>query len=297
MDQAEKLRNIIKGNRISVAGPRARVIAVTSGKGGVGKSTVSTNLAVDLSRRGKRVIIFDADFGLANVEVMYGMAPRYTLNDVIYKGKSMTDIITRGPANVGFISGGSGIVTMNNPTDYQRSFLLDGLSELDSAADFIIIDTAAGVSSNVMDFVANCPEVLLVTTPDPSSLTDAYSLVKVLALRQSTDGARSQIKVVANRVADRQEGDSIYSKLNIVSKRFLGIGLSYMGYIPMDQSLEKAVRSQKPVVLAYPESKSSLAIKNIAASLLQVPETAQKKRGISQLISRLFNSRNQERPA
>ncbi len=295
MDQAEKLRNIIKGNRVSMAGPRARVIAVTSGKGGVGKSTVSTNLGVELARMGKRVIIFDADFGLANVEVMYGMAPRYTLNDVIYKGKSMTDIITKGPAGVGFISGGSGIVTMNNPTDHQRSYLLEGLSELDSAADYIIIDTAAGVHSNVMDFVANCPEVLLVTTPDPSSLTDAYSLVKVLALRQSADNVRSKVMVVTNRVRDTKEGDAIYSKLSIVSKRFLGIELSHIGHIPTDQSLEKAIRSQRPVVLEYPESKSAMAIKKIASSFIDVSENSQQKKGISYLISRLF--RNQGLPA
>ena len=172
MDQAQQLRNVIKVHNQNNTNT-ARVITVTSGKGGVGKSNVSVNLAVQLARRGKRVIIFDADFGLANVEVMFGAIPQYNLSDLIYQGKNIRDIITPGPLGIGFISGGSGVISLNNLFREQILYLIKCLNELNTLADFIIIDTGAGISDQVMEFVLASPEVLLVTTPEPSSLTDS----------------------------------------------------------------------------------------------------------------------------
>jgi flagellar biosynthesis protein FlhG len=179
MDQAQQLRNVIKArnqNQIQTA----RVITVTSGKGGVGKSNVTVNLAVQLQKAGKRVIIFDADFGLANVEVMFGTIPKHNLSDLIFHGKSIRKIITPGPMDIGFISGGSGVIGLNNLYTEQIQFLVRSLSELNELADIILIDTGAGISDQVLKFVMASPEVLLVTTPEPSSLTDAYSLLKAL---------------------------------------------------------------------------------------------------------------------
>ena len=177
MDQAQQLRNVIKKHN-QVNQNTARVVTVTSGKGGVGKSNLAVNLAVQLRKEGKRVVIFDADFGLANVEVMFGAIPQYNLSDFIYRGKGIKEIITPGPMDIGFISGGSGIIGLNNLYREQIMYLVKSIDELNEIADFIIIDTGAGISDQVLEFVMASPEVLLVSTPEPSSLTDSYSLLR-----------------------------------------------------------------------------------------------------------------------
>ena len=216
MDQAEGIRNVIKLQNQQMT-PKARVITITSGKGGVGKSSVAVNLAVQLRKLGKRVIIFDADLGLANVEVMFGAIPKYNLSDLIYQGRDIREIITPGPMDIGFISGGSGIVTMNNLTKDQISYLVHSLSKLDELADVILIDTGAGVSDSVLEFVIASPEVILVTTPEPSSLTDSYSLLKALYRNPGFIKNGIQIHVVANKVNSVQEGKLVYDKLESVA--------------------------------------------------------------------------------
>ncbi len=178
MDQAQQLRNIIKQQNMQQH--LARVITVTSGKGGVGKSNMSVNMAIQLGRLGKKVVILDADFGLANVEVMLGTRPRYNMADMIYGRKGIKDIICRGPENIGFISGGSGIKELSNLSKDQISGIVNMMYELDSIADVIIIDTGAGISDAVIDMVLASSEVLLVPTPEPTSITDAYALLKTI---------------------------------------------------------------------------------------------------------------------
>ena len=221
MDQAERLRKMVSEQTT----PRrvSRVITVTSGKGGVGKSNISVNLAIALSRLGNRVIIFDADFGLANVEVMLGIRPGYNLADLMFKGKSLSDIITVGPENIGFISGGSGIQELTNLTRDQIIYLIQKLVELDEKADIVIIDTGAGISDSVMEFIAASTEVLLVATPEPTSLTDAYALLKALNRRTDISVQDMVIKMVANRVDSHAEGMELYNKLNLVVSKFLDI--------------------------------------------------------------------------
>ena len=201
MDQAEGIRNVIKlQNQVNVS--KARVVTITSGKGGVGKSSIAVNLAIQLRKLGKKVIIFDADLGLANVEVMFGAIPKYNLSDLIYQGKDIKEIITEGPMEIGFISGGSGVVTMNNLTKDQIAYLVHSLSKLDELADIIIVDTGAGVADNVLEFVIASPEVLLVTTPEPSSLTDSYSLLK--ALYRNPGFTKNEIKIKIGRASCRE---------------------------------------------------------------------------------------------
>ena len=193
MDQAQQLRNVIKQrnqNNINAA----KVITITSGKGGVGKSNLAVNLAVCLRKAGKRVVIFDADFGLANVEVVFGAIPKYTLFDFIYRGKSISEVITEGPMDIGFISGGSGIIGLNDLTHEQVMRLVQSINELNELADYIIIDTGAGISEQVLEFVIASPEVLLVATPEPTSLTDSYSLLKVLYRNPECDGYSCSVK-------------------------------------------------------------------------------------------------------
>lgn len=292
MDQAQQLRNVIKVRNQNNAN-NARVLTVTSGKGGVGKSNISVNLAIQLRKAGKRVIIFDADFGLANVEVMFGAIPQYNLSDLIYQGKSIREIITPGPMDIGFISGGSGIIGLNNLYREQIMYLVKSINELNQLADFIIIDTGAGISDQVLEFVLNSPEVLLVTTPEPSSLTDSYSLLKALFKNPSFNSEKTKIHVIANRVHSVEDAQGVYDKLNSVVGQFLHGDLNYLGMIPQDNALEKAVRQQKTVSLYDPNSKSAKAFEVLASNLLDgTHEQAQMKWGISQLFTSFLSRRN-----
>ncbi|HAG70076.1 MAG TPA: MinD/ParA family protein [Lachnospiraceae bacterium] len=265
MDQAQQLRNIIK--RGEQPRPVARVITVTSGKGGVGKSNVSINLAVQLKKLGHRVIIFDADFGLANIEVMFGAVPRHNLSDLIYQGKNIREIITMGPMEIGFISGGSGIAGLSNLGRDYINYLVQNLAELDSIADVIIIDTGAGISDAVLEFLVASGEVLLVMTPEPTSLTDSYSLLKALNRHPRYNKEMTQIKVVANKVSGEEEGRQIFGKLNAVVSRYLRLPLQYLGYVPEDPQLMKAVMQQTPISIENPRARSSLAFEVLAQTL------------------------------
>lgn len=291
MDQAEGIRNVIKlQNQRNV--PNTRVITITSGKGGVGKSSVAVNLAIQLRKLGKKVIIFDADLGLANVEVMFGAIPKYNLSDLIYQGKDIRDIITEGPMEIGFISGGSGIITMNNLTKDQIAYTVHSLNKLEEMADFILIDTGAGVADNVLEFVVASPEVILVTTPEPSSLTDSYSLLKALHRKPGFTKNEIQINVVANKVNSVQEGQQVYDKLESVVSQFLNGTLNYFGMIPQDTSIERAVRQQKTVSLMAPDSNISRAFEVLAKNLVN-DEQSQfvMRRGFSQFFSNILSKK------
>ena len=240
MDQAENLRNIIKKqNQKDLS--NARVIAVTSGKGGVGKSSVSINLAVQFTQMGKKVIILDADFGLANIEVMFGVIPKYNLSDLMVSGREISEIITEGPEGIKFISGGSGIAKLVNPDKEQVKRLVNKMSELENMADVIIIDTGAGISSTVMEFLVASPETIIVTTPEPTSITDSYALLKALSMNDNFRREDVSIKMIANRVSTESEGRNLYEKLNMVVSKFLDIDMTYLGIIPMDNNIVKAV--------------------------------------------------------
>lgn len=292
MDQAEPLRNVIKLKNQNHK-PNARVITITSGKGGVGKSNIAVNLAVQIQKLGKRVLIFDADFGLANVEVMFGSMPEYNLSDLIYHGKKIREIITEGPMGVGFISGGTGINGLSNLSKDQVIYFVNCLKELDELADVILVDTGAGISEHVLEFVMASPEVILVTTPEPSSLTDAYSLLKTLYRKPGFARSNTEIHVVANRVTSADEGQNVYEKLNSVVSRFLQGEINYLGMIPQDNALEKAVRQQKTVSLNAPMSKSAKAFGVLASNLLNHENRqVQMWMGISQLFSNLWSQKN-----
>ena len=267
MDQAEQLRNIIKLNS-QPARPLARVITVTSGKGGVGKSNVSINLAIQLRKLGQRVIILDADFGLANIEIMFGTVPKHNLCDLIYQGKNIKEIITWGPEDVGFISGGSGIAGLSNLTRDYLSYIIQNLAELDAIADVIIVDTGAGISDAVLDFLVASGEILLVTTPEPTSITDSYSLLKALNRHPRFSREASQIKVIANRVEAGEEGKALFNKLNTVVTRYLKLQIEFLGAVPYDNQLSRAVMQQTPVSIQNPNAKSAKAFEGIAAVLM-----------------------------
>lgn len=288
MDQAAQLRNVIKMRSQAEEAAKARVFTITSGKGGVGKSNVAVNLAIQFRKLGKRVVIFDADLGLANVEVMFGSIPKYNLSDLIYRGKTMKEIITPGPLDIGFISGGSGIMALNNLSRDQIMYLVRSLSELDQIADVVLIDTGAGISDSVMEFVLASAEILLVATPEPSSLTDSYSLLKALFRNPNFPQNEAEIYVIANKVLSNEDAEAVYEKLDSVVHQFLNADIRYLGMIPQDTLLEKAVRQQKTVSLLYPEAQSTKAFEVLAKNLLNHEQKEYvMKRGFLQMLAGL----------
>jgi flagellar biosynthesis protein FlhG len=288
IDQAEKLRDMVKSR--TNAAPKApvlssRVISVTSGKGGVGKTNFTINLAIQLSKQSQRVSIIDADFGLANIEVLFGILPRFSFADVLSGKKTMEEVITDGPFNIKFVSGGSGLTELANLTDQQLNRAMGSLELLDSFSDIILIDTGAGISKSVIDFIKASDETIIITTPEPTSLTDAYSLIKAV---HEDKTRKFNFKLVVNKSETTKEGMEIYEKLNRASERFLGVKLQNLGCIPYDGQLIKAVKRQEPVSMCYPNSDCVRSITEISSRLLNV-ESAVEQRGLKTFMKRLIN--------
>ena len=292
MDQASSLRMMVSDSQEK---PSARVITVTSGKGGVGKSSISLNLAICLSRMGQRVVLLDADFGLANIEVMLGVRPKANLADLMFRGSDLKDIIMDGPEGIKFISGGSGIQELARMNREQCLYLTKKLVELDELADVIVIDTGAGISDSVLEFVASSNEVLLVATPEPTSITDAYALLKALNRKSEFSKSSTTIKMVANRVKNDEEGKNVlYENMKNVVNRFLNISLEYLGSIPQDELVSKAVMKQLPVTISAPNSGASKAIETMAKELLGDTgenDAQPEERGITLLFSNLIRNK------
>ena len=292
MDQAERLRQMVQQqNRGSQAGDadavrHARIITVTSGKGGVGKSSFAINLALMFRKQGKRVIIFDADFGLANIEVMFGVIPKYTLADLMFRGRELSEVICDGPDGVMFVSGGSGIARLVNLDKEQIRRLVGKLSELDSIADVVIVDTGAGISGSVLEFVAASPEVVL---------TDSYALLKALSMFQGFDNEHTKIMLLGNRTTSPRDGVNMYEKLSTVVDRFLNLNIEYLGCIPADDSVVKAIMKQSPVVMEYPNSSASKSFVQIMGRLSDGSAQtgiAKEKRGIGNFFNNVLKHNN-----
>lgn len=291
MDQAEQLRRIIKGSA-PPRRPLARVITVTSGKGGVGKSNTAINLAIQFRKMEQKVIILDADFGLANIEIMFGAVPKHNLCDFIYQGKSIKDIITWGPMEVGFISGGSGITGMSNLDKDHLGTIIGNLAELDEMADTIFVDTGAGIADAVLEFLVASGEILLVTTPEPTSITDSYSLLKALSRHPRYSPEMTQIRVLANKVTGEGEAQALYAKLQTVVERYLKVPISYLGMIPQDPQLARAVMQQMPVSLENPGARSAMAYEAVAAKLMNREMNQHvKRRGMAAFFSHIISKR------
>ncbi len=241
----------------------ARVIAVTSGKGGVGKTNFSTNLSLVLAKQGKRVIVVDADLGLANLHVVFGFTPERSLEHVLRGDCALKDILCMAPGGVQVIAGGSGIVDLANLTERQRDGFIAGLQELDTLADVIIIDTGAGLSRGVLAFLNAAEEIIVVTTPEPTSLTDAYATIKVVAHENPT----AKQRLVVNMAQSEAEADAVAHKLTLIAQRFLGIAPEYLGFVPLDASVPRAVRAQQPFVIGQPHSEAAKAIEVIVERL------------------------------
>jgi flagellar biosynthesis protein FlhG len=289
VDQAETLRQLIAekpGSDDGAAKARSplRVIAVTSGKGGVGKTNVSTNLAVLAARMGKRVLIIDADLGLANVEIVLGLKPRYHMGDLLDSSLSIDEVLVEGPHGIRILSAGSGVQGLSRLDEAQKLRLVSALDPIEDRFDLVIVDSGAGIGDNVLFFVGAAQEALLVVSPEPTSLVDAYAVVKVLSQQA---GVR-HFNVIVNPVVDELPARDIFYKLTAVTNRFLSANVRHLGYIPRDENLHRAIMAQRPVVDIFPRSPASRALGLIAEKLFNEPQPQFLDGGLKLMWQRLF---------
>jgi flagellar biosynthesis protein FlhG len=237
-----------------------QVIAVTGGKGGVGKTNVAVNLGVALAELGRRVVLLDADLGLANIDILLGISPKRNLEDVLRAEATLTDILVDGPGGIRIVPASSGTQAMMNLNAMQHAGLINAFNEISHDVDVLIIDTAAGISDQVISFLRASQEIMFVVCNEPTSITDAYALIKILNQQYHM----FRFHVLANMVRTQQEARDLYGKLVKVTDRFLDVTLQFTGAIPMDENVRKAVQRQKAVCEAYPRCKASLAFKALA---------------------------------
>ena len=237
-----------------------RVIAVTSGKGGVGKTNVSVNLGVSLASMGKDVMLMDADLGLANVDIMLGLRPRFNLSHVVSGERPLDEVLVDGPEGLKIVPASSGLLSMAELAPAEHAGVIRAFSELNFPLDVLLIDTAAGISDSVVAYTKAAQEVIVVLNDEPASITDAYALIKLL----SREYGLHRFRVLANMVSSIQTGKELYGKIMQVTDRYLDVALDFVGVIPNDEYLRKAIQRQKSVVDAFPRCKSSLAFKKLA---------------------------------
>ncbi|MCR8642173.1 MinD/ParA family protein [Paenibacillus sp. N1-5-1-14] len=262
-DQAQTLRNLVQIQGSSEM-KRTRVLTVTSGKGGVGKSNFTLNLALALQAKGLKVLIFDADLGMSNIDVLMGLTPQYNLYHLLKRQKTIWDIIQKGTRGIEFISGGSGFNDLLSLSEEELDYFTNQVDQLNGYADYIIFDTGAGLSKETLKFILAAEQTIIVTTPEPPAITDAYALIKMV----HTMGHKVSFKLVINRVTDYKEGKQTADKIRLVAEQFLNLNISSLGYIDDDTHVSKAVKQQIPFTIAYPNCGATRSIHNIASGFI-----------------------------
>ncbi|MCB2291934.1 MinD/ParA family protein [Clostridium algoriphilum] len=283
LDQAQRLRQMAVENADNIVPNKPRIITVTSGKGGVGKSNIVVNLSIALQKMGKKVMIFDADIGMGNDDILMGCSSKYNVFDVICKGKEIEEVVLTGPFGVKLLPGGSALTQVEDLTEIQRDIFLNKLTAL-TGLDYIIMDTGAGVNKSVLGFIACCEDLVIVTTPEPTSLTDAYSLLKAV----NHFNIKNSAKVIINRSLDNNEANLTFNKFNNVVTKFLNMKLEYLGKIGEDKKLAYAVRAQQPVIVSYPNSEAAKDINSIAGKIEGMKDEYSGM-GVEGLFKRIFS--------
>ena len=279
IDQAEGLRRV-------VAPKQVKIIAVSSGKGGVGKTNVSVNLAISMAKQGKEVILMDADLGLANVDVLLGLNTEYDLSHVMKGERTLEEIMVEGPSNIKVIPASTGISDMANLTPSEHVGLINAFSELSCAVDVLIIDTGAGISDSVINFCGASQDVVVVVHDEPASITDAYAFIKVMSRNHKV----SRFHILANMTHDAREGQELFIKLSKATDRFLDVVLNFIGSVPYDGKLRKAIQHQRAVVEAFPYSPSSLAFKRITKQINNWPRQSQNDGQLKFFVERMIQT-------
>jgi flagellar biosynthesis protein FlhG len=273
MDQTATLR---QAAAIKAPDHVVRVVAVTSGKGGVGKTNVTANLAVALANLGRRVMVLDADLGLGNLDVLLGLTPVFSLADVLSGQQRLRDVLVPGPGGIMVLPAGSGFQNLTALTDQQIRKLQSEMDELQEQTDILLIDTGAGIGRNVTSFATMAQDIIVVACPEPTSLTDAYALMKVL----STEYSERRFRLLVSMTRTPTDGRDVYRKLSLVAERFLHISIDFLGSIPFDPRLTEAVCQQRPLVELYPQSKAAQAFLELAHDLAEWPLPESPKGGL-----------------
>ncbi|MDR2729967.1 MAG: MinD/ParA family protein [Treponema sp.] len=299
-DQAEKLREIMKKKKdssnvsrdrkfikpVERKGDRARIITVTSGKGGVGKTNLSVNMALAFARLGKKVVVMDADLGLANVNVMLNMIPKYNLYHVIKKQKTIREILLETEYGISIVAGASGFSQIANMGEEDRKEFINELDTL-SNADIIIIDTSAGVSSNVLDFIAAADDAVIITTPEPTAITDAYGIIKIIATEY--DALNVALKLVVNRAKSAVEAKSVADRMINIAGQFLNLKVDYLGFIYDDQAVPQAVLRQRPFMVVDPKCKASQCVQHLVDRMDRAKP--KEKSGFGAMLKKIFKTK------
>jgi len=282
LDQAQALRHLVHSQDLRSA-KSTKIVTVTSGKGGVGKSNFSLNFAMALQNRGHSVLLFDADISFANIDILMGMPAKYNLVHLLKGEKSIWEIIQVGTGGLQFIAGGSGFQDLIRLSDKELDYFTEQIGKLHGHVDFLLFDTGAGLSKETAKFISAADETIVVTTPEPTSITDAYALIKMMhSLEEHT-----AFRLVVNRVLDDREGSQTAENIRQVASKYLGIDIPVLGFIPDDASVTKAVRRQTPVAVAYPNCDAAKGIDRIASKFLLEERTAQSGGTLSGFVKRL----------
>ncbi|WP_096087183.1 MinD/ParA family protein [Agaribacterium haliotis] len=263
-----------------------RVIAVTGGKGGVGKTNVSVNLSLALAALRRRVVLMDADLGLANVDVLLGLDVKYSIADVLDGSRSLREVLVNGPGGIKVVPASSGVQQLVQLSNHEHAALIHAFSDISDQLDVLVVDTAAGISDMVVNFVRASQEVLVVVCDEPSSITDAYALMKLL----NTEHGVSRFRVIANMTRSAKEGRMLFEKLNTVCERFLDATMSYLGHVPFDENVRKSVQARKPLLETAPNSKAALAVKELAKKVDEWPLPGGPRGHLEFFIERLLAS-------
>ncbi|HDY86431.1 hypothetical protein LCGC14_0495680 [marine sediment metagenome] len=280
-DQANGLR------KMTSAAPRpVKVIAVASGKGGVGKTNITVNLGVALAMQGKQVLLLDADLGLANIDVMLGLHPQYNLQHVLNGTKTLSEIIVEGPAGLKIIPAASGVQKMAELSPAEHAGMIQAFSEMEQHIDILLIDSAAGIADSVVSFTRAAQEVIVVVCDEPASITDAYAFVKLLSREYKVD----RFHIIANMCRSIQEGRELFNKIDMVCERFLEVNLDFMGIVPFDEDLRRAVKKQRAVVEFIPRSKSAVAFTHLAKKIEFWPVQKQPRGNMEFFVERLIQA-------
>ena len=292
-DQASALRQIVdnlKKQRTREPGQAARVLCVTSGKGGVGKTSISVNLGISLAKKGLRVLLVDADFGLSNIDVMLGVSPPYDLSYVLRGQKKISDILSEGPGGIMFVSGGSGLNELLNMSEIQLAAIIDNLLLLEDTADVILFDTGAGVNPLIMRMIRASAETIIVTTPEPTAIMDAYALVKSI----TKYSAECELRLIVNRAESVSEAEMTLKKFGSVVRLYQKTEIDPLGYLLSDPAVSRGVRIQQPFVLSYPRSAATRNIEAIAWNLLErKPESPEN--GLQAFLHKVFRKNDNAR--